>query len=145
MGVLTTNISLQYAKQSTIHQLFDTIPRGGDDTLDLSNNQMFHAVQNAIEAVRDIPQLERQTPRLHFLLQASQWEHARAYYLIFYWFNTIGPQLAMTLTRQAESCYIDLKEGTPLQKLARHVYWHVHAIKLTKSKYISLSPISLLT
>lgn len=123
---LVVNLPLLYARQTIFHQSFCIIPRSDDGTFTWTSEQMSQMFDNTMQHIHDIPDITRQTASLGFLLRASQWELARAYYLAFYWFTTIGPQLASSLVHQVQTGYEDIRDPTPLQKLANHICEYVH-------------------
>lgn len=104
---LSVNLPLRYAAQTIVQQSFSIIPHGNDNIFDWDDKQMSQAFENAVSIIHDIPKISDQTADLKFLHMACQWEHACAYYLAFFWFTTVGPQLASTVVSR-------IKLGSPL-------------------------------
>jgi hypothetical protein len=122
------NIPLLYAMQTSIRELFNIIPQADDNTFDWDGGQMSQVFTNTTHAIHQIPTIANQVSSFTFLLSASHWELARAYYLSFYWFSTIGPQLVSTLVHWFQSGSEHLKNERPLEKLAHHVCQYIQAV-----------------
>lgn len=120
-----SNLPLLFAMQSSIRQSFNIIPQDDDNSFDWDSGQMTEAFNNAVQIVGDIPTFNAQTTCLELLLKASKWETARAYHISFYWFVTIGPQLASALVNKFQTNPTKLKDGLPLEKLAYHICEYV--------------------
>ena len=122
-------LPLNYAQQSLIHESFSLLPRSDDGIFTWDSKLMSHAFSNVVQLVQGIPPIADQTSETQFLLRAGQWELARAYYLVFYWFSTIGPQLVSTLINQVQTGYQGIAVPTSLEQLADHICRYVRAGK----------------
>ena len=127
INTLSTDLPLQYAQQSLIQQSFRIIPQSDENTFIWDSKQMVQTFASVVKLISDIPGAGAQTSQLAFMLRASQWELTRAYYLTFYWFTTIGPQLVSALVDRVQTGHHSLEHSTPLEKLADHICRYIKA------------------